>query len=391
MSYLDIEAIVKLHVPKLRQELNIRGLDHKGTKQVLLTRLLTAVLVNNDVGVKDDDVGKKDGGEDCNAPPTQSTINLDESTLGNDKDSIMNQSFSEAQTDNEMTQNPKDSTVQELNAELNELSQQSVFEAKISEFEDEVKIKLTSLRTDLGLPPNSNPWQTMTAVEAERLTAENANLKQKLCLAEQQNQAQSQEILIFKEEKASLLTSLRLCCGDNASKVETKTDKVKAKSKTSKKNGTKNSPKSMNEQSSETEQSYSPQTNTASEKNYSNTIVLLGDSMVKNVQGWNVGKEIKQRFVVKSFSGAKVDDMYHYVKPTMQNAPAEIAIHCGTNDLRIKEPKAIAESLINLAKVVQTESTKVSISELIIRADTDLNANTPVKNACKNANMLQLL
>ena len=204
MSYLDIEAIVKLHVPKLREELNIRGLDHKGTKQVLLTRLLTAMLVNNDVGVKDD-------GEDCNAPPTQSTINLDESTLGNDKDSIMNQSFSEAETDNEMTQNPKDSTVQELNAELNELSQQSVFEAKISEFEDEVKIKLASLRTDFGLPPNSNPWQTMTAVETERLTAENANLKQKLCLTEQQNQAQTQEILILKEEKASLLTSLRLC------------------------------------------------------------------------------------------------------------------------------------------------------------------------------------
>ncbi|CAB3998265.1 Hypothetical predicted protein [Paramuricea clavata] len=248
------------------------------------------MLVNNDVGVKDDDAGKEDGGEDCNAPPTQSTINLDESTLENNKGS-MYQSFSEAETDNEMTQNPKDSTVQELNAELNELSQQSVFEPKISEFEDEVKIKLASLRTDFGLPPNSNLWQTMTAVEAQRLTAENANLKQKLCLAEQQNQAQSQEILILKEEKASLLTSLRLCCGDNALKVETKTD-----------------------------------------------------------------------------------------KPTMQNAPAEIAIHCGTNDLRIKEPKAIAESLIKLAKVVQMESTKVSISELITRADADLKAKAKATN-----------
>ncbi|CAB3991187.1 Hypothetical predicted protein, partial [Paramuricea clavata] len=247
----------------------------------------------------------------------QSTINLDETTLENDKDS-MNQSFSEAETDNEMTQNPKDSTVQELNAELNELYQQSVFEAKISEFEDEVKIKLASLKTDFGLPPNSNP----------------------------RNQ----------------------------------TDKVKAKSKTGKKNGTKNSPKSINEQSSETEQRYSPPTNTASGKNSSNTIVLLGDSMVKNVQGWNVGKEVKQRFVVKSFSGAKVDDMYHYVKSTMQNAPAEIAIHCGTNYLRFKEPKAIAESLINLAKVVQTESTKASISELITRADADLNAKAKATN-----------
>ena len=87
----------------------------------------------------------------------------------------------------------------------------------------------------------------------------------------------------------------------------------------------------------------------------SNTIVLLRDSMVKNVQGWNVGKGINHRFVVKDFSGAKVADMYHHVKPTLEQAPGDIATHCGTNDLHDNEPKA------NLAEVISTETTKVSI------------------------------
>ena len=81
--------------------------------------------------------------------------------------------------------------------------------------------------------------------------------------------------------------------------------------------------------------------------------------MVKGVQGWNVGKELRQRFVVKAFPGVKVADMqyYMYVKPTLEQAPEEIVIHCGTNDLREKEPKAIAESLINLAHIIDSTTT----------------------------------
>ena len=95
----------------------------------------------------------------------------------------------------------------------------------------------------------------------------------------------------------------------------------------------------MNNQARQNKVKLLASNHTASEKNSSNTIVLPGDSMVKNVHGWNVGKEIKQRFVVKSFSGAKVDDMYHYVKPTMQNAPAEIATTVEQMTSELKSPK----------------------------------------------------
>ena len=88
------------------------------------------------------------------------------------------------------------------------------------------------------------------------------------------------------------------------------------------------------------------------------TTVILGDSIVKNVYGNNITKSMKHKkhVVVKYFSGAKTDDMYHYTKPTQKKSPAEIIIHVGTNDLPSeKEPVEIANNIINLAKSVKTE------------------------------------
>ena len=112
------------------------------------------------------------------------------------------------------------------------------------------------------------------------------------------------------------------------------------------------------------------------------TTVLLGDSMVKNISGWSVGKEIDKRFVVKAFSGARIADMEHYIKPTLNQDPSEIVLHCGTNDLKHKDPKDVAESLIELARRIESSSTsKVTISELICRTDPSINAKVKSTNS----------
>ena len=51
------------------------------------------------------------------------------------------------------------------------------------------------------------------------------------------------------------------------------------------------------------------------------TTVIPGDSIVKNVYRNNITKSMKHKkhVVVKHFSGAKTDDMYHYTKPTQKN------------------------------------------------------------------------
>ena len=64
------------------------------------------------------------------------------------------------------------------------------------------------------------------------------------------------------------------------------------------------------------------------------TKIILGDSIVKNVYGNAITKSIKhKKHVVKHFSGAKIEDMNNYVKPTQEKQPAQIIIHVSTNDL----------------------------------------------------------
>ena len=101
------------------------------------------------------------------------------------------------------------------------------------------------------------------------------------------------------------------------------------------------------------------------------TVVILSDSIVKNVQGWKLPNNSISKSLVKAFPGANVDDMLHYVKPTLIHHPDEIIIHVGTNDAKDSSPKIIAEHITDLGKCVVADSpeTKVSISSLLCRSD----------------------
>ena len=56
------------------------------------------------------------------------------------------------------------------------------------------------------------------------------------------------------------------------------------------------------------------------------TTVILGDSILKHEYGNVISKatKFKKHVLVKHFSGAKVVDMKHYMKPTQQKSPAQI-------------------------------------------------------------------
>ena len=45
-------------------------------------------------------------------------------------------------------------------------------------------------------------------------------------------------------------------------------------------------------------------------------VVIIGDSMIKGVKPWSIRKSLKQNIQLKSFAGAKLDDMEHYIIPS---------------------------------------------------------------------------
>ena len=60
-------------------------------------------------------------------------------------------------------------------------------------------------------------------------------------------------------------------------------------------------------------------------------VIIAGDSIIKNVQGWILSS--KKDVKVRSFSGAKIADMNHHIEPLLEVKPDEVILHIGTNDI----------------------------------------------------------
>ena len=61
-------------------------------------------------------------------------------------------------------------------------------------------------------------------------------------------------------------------------------------------------------------------------------IFILGDSMIKNNNGWSISENLKKKHdvYVRSFSGSKVRCMKDYAKPCIRvNEPDNIILHVG--------------------------------------------------------------
>ena len=77
-------------------------------------------------------------------------------------------------------------------------------------------------------------------------------------------------------------------------------------------------------------------------------VVILGDSIVKHVNGWEIAKKLPNcKVYAKSFSGAKVRCMKDYLKPSLKQNPDHVVLHVGTYDLDSdKDPELIANRLL---------------------------------------------
>ena len=100
-------------------------------------------------------------------------------------------------------------------------------------------------------------------------------------------------------------------------------------------------------------------------------VVILGDSIVKHVNGWEIAKKLPNcKVYAKSFSGAKVRCMKDYLKPSLRQNPDHVVLHVGTNDLDSdKDPELIAKSIVDLASTVKKDTCEVTISNIVVRND----------------------
>ena len=101
--------------------------------------------------------------------------------------------------------------------------------------------------------------------------------------------------------------------------------------------------------------------------------VIVGDSLVKNITGWELKKccSSNENIHVRSFSGATTKDMKSYIQLTIDRSPDCILLHVGTNDMvnKTKTEVKITKEIVHLASLIRNKGISVVVSGLTLRHD----------------------
>ena len=82
---------------------------------------------------------------------------------------------------------------------------------------------------------------------------------------------------------------------------------------------------------------------------------ITDDSIIQHVQGWSLSTN-DRHVAVKSFSGARIEYVEDYLKPSLRKEPDEIILHIGTNNIRDESARDVARGIVNLITQVQQDS-----------------------------------
>ena len=126
--------------------------------------------------------------------------------------------------------------------------------------------------------------------------------------------------------------------------------------------------------------------------NMKKKVFIIGDSIIKEVDGYLLTNSIKHKYLVKvrPFLAAKAVDMFDYVKPIQRDFnPDAFTLHIGTNDLTTdKKPDEICSEISRLVKVHKTNKNKIVISTIVLRGDACSTKveklNSLLKEFCEN-------
>ena len=84
--------------------------------------------------------------------------------------------------------------------------------------------------------------------------------------------------------------------------------------------------------------------------------VILGDSLVKDIKGWELSDE-SNKVVTKHFSTANATDMKSYLLLPKSGNPQNIVLRCDTNDLKKENSaKEISNDIIDVALLCKSDS-----------------------------------
>ena len=112
---------------------------------------------------------------------------------------------------------------------------------------------------------------------------------------------------------------------------------------------------------------------TTREKYREPSLCIVGDSMIRSINRKAMNQAIHSHDVhLKTFGGARIEDMRYHVEPALSSNPDTLILHCGTNNLRNDNAENLANKIIALAVEVKKRVANVAVSGIIFRADLEI-------------------
>ena len=104
--------------------------------------------------------------------------------------------------------------------------------------------------------------------------------------------------------------------------------------------------------------------------------------MIKMIKPPKLSRSIGEKVNIKTFPGATINGMNHYIQPTMKKQHKLVILHLGTNDVQHKEPEEIvADTKSPCQGIVSQSLSKIAISEIIKRQDPVINRLKMLKSS----------
>ena len=114
-------------------------------------------------------------------------------------------------------------------------------------------------------------------------------------------------------------------------------------------------------------------TSTNKQKQTRKTAFIIGDSMVKKIDGYLLTSSVNHKYIVKvrPFLSAKTIDVLDYIKPSKRDFNPDVyLLHVGTNSLSSnKSPEQISMDILNLANSLKLDNNTVIVSSIVPRND----------------------
>ena len=112
-------------------------------------------------------------------------------------------------------------------------------------------------------------------------------------------------------------------------------------------------------------------TNTNKQKQTRKTAFIIGDSMVKKIDGYLLTSSVNHKYIAKVRPFLSAKTMLDYIRPTKRDFNPDVyLLHVGTNDLSTnKSPEQISMDILNLANSLKLDNNTVIVSSIVPRDD----------------------